>query len=274
MFSFHLKTHAQTPLYVTSDRRGISDWQILATLNVETCPTFKHAMDTFDVMKWREPVKRRTICLRSANGLIPGCRYNFRVRSVNCGGVSKYSASSQTVELTAREMSRMDGISRTKEKYLEQFGLREELRNAATAGGLKGVVFPSRVCKKMRQYKSECNVQVWGLGILNASASRSLRHLSEVKIIETVLDALEVHHYSSNIQIDACRFLGHVWGSSDSVMTPERNKRVLELVKRARGKFNSPVIDWAAQKVRKAIRKSAIGSVKFGKFVKRRGKRW
>ena len=112
-------------------------------------------------------------------------------------------------------------------------------------------------------------VQKWGLGILNASALRSTRHLSEVKIIETVMDALDTHHYSSEIQIDACRFLGYVWGSSESVMTLERNKKILALVKRAREKHNSPVIDWAVQRVRKAIRKNAIGSTR---LMKR--KRW
>ena len=86
---------------------------------------------------------------------------------------------------------------------------------------------------------------------------------------QTVMDALDTHHYSSDIQIDACRFLGYVWGSSESVMTLERNKQILELVKRAREKYNSPVIDWAIQRVRKAIRKNAIGSTR---LIKR--KRW
>ena len=67
------------------------------------------------------------------------------------------------------------------------------------------------------------------------------------------------------IQIDECRFLGHVWGSSESVMTLERNKKVLKLVTRAGERYKSPVIDWATQRVRKAIRKSAIGSTRLTK---------
>ena len=53
----------------------------------------------------------------------------------------------------------LDGKSRNGKSYLKEFSLREELHKAATGGGLD-VVFPSRVCKKMRQYKSLCDVRV------------------------------------------------------------------------------------------------------------------
>ena len=63
------------------------------------------------------------------------------------------------------------------------------------------------------------------------------------------MDALDTHQYSSDIQIDACRFLGYVWGSSESVMTLERNKKILALVKRAREKAE------AVRRARKLARK-------------------
>ena len=190
----------------SGSRRGIADWQILATLNVETCLTYKHASNTFQITDWREPVKKRAICLRSAHGLVPGCCYNFRVRSVNCGGPSQFSAASSSVQLKAKEVSRFDGISRNGKSYLEEFSLRQELYQAATGGGLD-VVFPSRVCKKMRQYKAECDVRI--------SNVVSLTHVAPSFIIRTSLKntpMLEKHkgtkmgtRYLKRLSITICK---------------------------------------------------------------------